>query len=88
MVLKFERNKNYENGEFLIERIDFNVVSVVDDFKIWLVDEDYYRGDNDLFFFFILFLLLEDDEILGFLVYDMLNEEIKWLFLISGFEKM
>ena len=84
---KPERNKNYENGELLTERTDLNVVSVVDDPKIRLVDEDHHRGDNDPPPLPTSPPPLEDDEILGSLAYDTLNVETKRSFPISGFEK-
>lgn len=69
----------------MVEKFVSNVICVLNDFKILFEDEGDYSG---LLFFLLLLLFIEEDEFLGFLVNDMLNKELKYLFKVSEFVKM
>ena len=82
---KPDRTRNLENGDLMSERTHRNAVSysVLNDTKIPFADEN----ENDPPPLPTSPPPLEDDEILGSLANDSLNEETKRSFQPSGFEK-
>lgn len=85
VFFKFDRIWICINGDVMVEKFVSNVICVLNDFKILFEDEGDYSG---LLFFLLLLLFIEEDEFLGFLVNDMLNKELKYLFKVSEFVKM